>query len=123
MKLTHTYLIIILSITCAWSNNTYAQSISELAFNAIPPEAMQAIDTVNQSIENRGIPLFDNRALSAGIGALAGVFGYNMLYNTAINAAATNQLPMMTSAVIGALLADYLYRQNDSMPIFGLEFP
>jgi len=112
-----------LSATCALSNGTYAESTPEFTFNVIPPEAMLAIDTVNQSIENRSIPLFDSRALSAGIGALAGVFAYNTLYNTAINAAATNQLPMMTRAVIGALLADYLYRQNDSMPISGLEFP
>jgi hypothetical protein len=113
-------IIMISSITF---NSAYAENISDFSFNAIPPEAMQAIDTINQSLANRNIPLFEGRAISAGIGALAGVFMYNNFYHTAINTVVTNQLPMMTSAVIGSLIADYIYRQYYSISVTNLELP
>lgn len=113
--------------TLTWSNLVNAESIPEFAFDSIPPEAMQAIDTINQSLQNRSIPLFDGRALSAGIGAITGVLVYNLLPSTAImtvagttvvNNVAANQLPIVTSAVIGVLIADYLYRQSNNITVF-----
>lgn len=124
MKFIYTSFIITLSLVLTFSSVAYAEPIEELTLNFIPPEAMQAIDSVNQSLNNRSIPLFDSRALSMGIGALAGVWVYNVLLpsstiihgvSTATIGVVTNQLPMMTCAVIGALMADYLYRQSNGV--------
>lgn len=125
-------------LSAAMSGTAIAAPVPALTPQAIPPEAMQAIDTVNQAaIENTEVPLFDGRVLSIGLGALAGVLVYNLLPGStvvtravpgavgravrlgttvAVRTITINQLPMMTSAVIGALVGDYMYRKNNRMP-------
>ncbi|CAK0774829.1 conserved exported hypothetical protein [Gammaproteobacteria bacterium] len=115
-----------------------AEPIPALSPQTIPPEAIQAIDSVNEAVANGSVPLFDSRVLSIGLGAIAGVLVYNLLpggsmvtravpgavsraayrvgATNALRTMTTSQLPMMTSAVIGALTGDYLYRKNNRMP-------
>lgn len=127
----------IISTMLMGSAISYAEPIPSLSPQAIPPEAMRAIDSVNEAVANGTVPLFDSRVLSIGLGALAGVLVYNLLpgsvvtravpgavtsvvtrvgATTAIRTVTTSQLPMMTSAVIGALAGDYLYRKNNRIP-------
>jgi|GEM_PF-3356001 len=115
-----------------------ADPVPALAPQAVPPAAMQAIDAVNQASENTEIALFDNRALSIGLGTIAGVLVYNLLPGSAlmsravpgvvgravgrvgttvvVRTMATSQFPMMTSAVAGGLVGDYMYRKNNRIP-------
>lgn len=118
-------------LSAVLSGSVLAAPVPALAPQAIPPEAMDAIDTVNQAVENGEVPFFDSRVLSIGLGALAGVLVYNLLPGGTIvsrsmpgavgravrmTTITSNQFPMMTSAVIGALVGDYMYRKNTRMP-------
>jgi hypothetical protein len=129
---------IVLATTLAGSSLAIAEPVPALAPQAMPHQASQAIDSANQSAANYAIPLFDSRVLSIGLGALAGVLVYNLLpassivsravpgavgraatrvgVTTAARTMVASQLPMMSSAVIGALMGDYLYRKNNHIP-------
>ncbi|CAK0744325.1 membrane hypothetical protein [Gammaproteobacteria bacterium] len=105
-----------------------AEPVAALAPQSVPPEAMRAIDAM--ASENTEVPLLDHRVLSIGLGALAGVIVHNMLpggmivartvpaavgrMGAAITARtiAGSQFSMMTSAVLGSFVGDYLYRKN-----------
>jgi hypothetical protein len=136
MKSTKKLAVVVLSAVLAGS--AFAEPIPALAPQSIPPEAEQAIDSVNQAAQNDSVPYFDSRMFTMGLGALVGVFIYNLLPATSIisrsvpgvltraaarvgmanatRVTAISQLPMMTSAVIGALTGDYVYRKNHRMP-------
>ncbi len=129
-------ILLAFSFVLAGSGATMADPIPSLAPQSIPPDAMRAIDAVNQATEGSEAPVFDGRSLSIGLGVLAGVLVYNMLPSGMLmgravpvaagamgrigsavaTARATTQLPMMTSAVVGGLVGDYSYRKNNRIP-------
>ncbi|CAK0776571.1 conserved exported hypothetical protein [Gammaproteobacteria bacterium] len=139
MKPTKRLAPVILSIALAGPTAALAAPVPALAPQAVPPAAMQAIDAVNQAAENNAeVPLFDSRVLSIGLGTLAGVLVYNLLPGSAmvgravpgavgravgrmgttvvVRSVTTSQFPMMTSAVVGGLVGDYMYRKNNRVP-------
>jgi len=136
MKLSKSLAVFILSATWVSPTLSTGAPVPALAPQAMPPEASQAIDSVNHALENGEVPIFDSRVLSIGLGALAGVLVYNLLPGTQIMTRAVptamgravgrmgatiaintpSHFPMMTSAVIGALVGDYLYRKNNRLP-------
>ncbi len=123
-----------LSLALAGPGVVLADPVPALAPQAVPVEAIQAIDAVNQASENGNVPVFDGRALSISLGTIAGVLVYNLLpggmltgravpaaigrIGAAVSArtAATSQLPMMLSAVAGGLVGDYSYRKSNRVP-------
>lgn len=142
MKPTKKLAILALSAVLTGPSIALAAPVAALTPQNIPPEAVQAIDTVNHAVENTEIPLFDTRVLSIGLGALAGVVVYNLLPGTSLvsravpgavgravtrvgttaaRTMAASQFPMMTSAVLGALVGDYVYRKNNRMPSVSAE--
>ncbi|CAK0758101.1 conserved exported hypothetical protein [Gammaproteobacteria bacterium] len=126
------------ALSLIFAGSALADPVPALAPQAVPRAAMQAIDVVNQASENTDVALFDNRALSIGLGTLAGVLVYNLLPGSAVmsravpgvvgravgrvgttvivRTVATSQFPMMTSAVVGGLVGDYMYRKNNRVP-------
>ncbi len=72
-------ILLAFSFVLAGSGATMADPIPSLAPQSIPPDAMRAIDAVNQATEGSEAPVFDGRSLSIGLGVLAGVLVYNML--------------------------------------------
>jgi hypothetical protein len=141
MSFTKRFTFVALSVALA--GPVLAEPVPALTPQAIPPEAMRAIDTMNLAVENSAVPLFDSRALSVGLGAIAGVLVYNLLPGSSVMSRAvpravgqmasrvgataaarsvvSSQLPMMTSAVVGGLMGDYLYRKNNRMPSLSSE--
>jgi uncharacterized membrane protein YeaQ/YmgE (transglycosylase-associated protein family) len=143
MKPTKKFAVLALSAVLTGPSFAFAAPVAALTPQDIPPEAAQAIDTVNHAVENTEVPLFDSRVLSIGLGALAGVLIYNLLPGTSLvsravpgavgravtsvgataaaRTVATSQFPAMTSAVVGALVGDYVYRKNNRMPSVSAE--
>ena len=130
MKKMKHFVPVFASLVLVSAGVVHAEPVPALAPQAIPPEALRAIEAANQSVGNTEIPVFDSRALSIGLGALAGVFVYNLLPGGAMvtrnlpaavsrmgavitaRTLASSQFSMMTSAVAGGLVGDYMYRKH-----------
>ena len=128
--------VLALSLVFSGAGVVLADPVPALAPQAVPPEAIRAIDAVNQAAENMEVPVFDGRALSIGVGAIAGVLVYNMLPGGRLvsraaapiaatrmgaavassRAAVAGSLPVVASAVAGGLVGDYLYRKSNHVP-------
>jgi hypothetical protein len=140
MSLTKNLAFVVLSAALVSPTIALAEPVPALAPQNIPPEALRAIDSVNHAMESNGVPLFDSRALSIGLGALAGVLVYNLMpamgravpglvgraaartgVSGAVYTMTASQVPMMTSTVLGALVGDYIYRSNNRVPSVSAE--